>query len=44
MKKVCGKIKINNMEKDKLTTYVYKNIFVEVGLARLKKEKLEIGL
>lgn len=44
MKKASANIKTKYMEEDILITYVYKNLFLETGLARLRKEKLEAGL
>ena len=32
------------MEEDILITYMYKSLFLETGLARLRKEKLDIGI
>lgn len=42
MKKASTKIKRKRMEEDILITY--KNLFLETGLARLRKEKLEVRL
>lgn len=42
MKKASAKIKRKRMEEDILITY--KNLFLETGLARLRKEKLEVRL
>ena len=44
MKKASANIKRKCMEEDILITFVYKNLFLETGLARLRKEKLEVGL